>query len=33
METPGADAKKISGKMAKAKDFEEEARKKDPKRY
>jgi len=33
METPGADAKKVSGKMAKAKQFEEEAKAKDPKRY
>jgi len=33
METPGADAKKVSGKMAKAKQLEEEAKQKDPKRY
>jgi hypothetical protein len=33
MEMPGADAKKVSGKMANAKKLEEEAKKKDPKRY
>jgi hypothetical protein len=33
METPGSDAKKVSGKAAKAKALEEEAKQKDPKRF
>jgi hypothetical protein len=33
MEMPGAESQKASGKMAKAKELEEEAKKKDPKRY
>jgi hypothetical protein len=33
MEMPGAEAHKVSAKTAKAKEIEEEAKKKDPKRY
>jgi hypothetical protein len=33
MEMPGVEAKKVSAKTAKAKEMEEEAKKKDPKRY